>query len=279
VTRRILIAVFAFVALATNVSAGEKQFGYVYEPQTLAPGNVELELWTTPRLGKAGGVFSEFDLRSELEVGLVDNLQTSLYLNLKSTRAADARISRRSRGEFVTNSHGERTFSEFEFDTISNEWLYKLLDPVADPVGLAFYVEWETNGAEFEIEEKILVAKTWGGLTLAANLIFEQDWRTHASDEPNRALKFSFTAGVAYKIAKTPLGVGLEFRNENQLDYYRDYTHSVFSIGPNLHFATQRWWATLTVFPQIASATPTYKSYDYDAYEVLEVRLIVGVEF
>src|SRR4051812_41464649 len=90
-----IASALALLASARDPRAGEKQFGYVYEPATLGPGAVELEQWVTPRFGKAGGVFSEFDLRTELEVGIVDNLQTSLYLNLETVRAADARASHR----------------------------------------------------------------------------------------------------------------------------------------------------------------------------------------
>jgi hypothetical protein len=261
-----------------DTRAGEKQFGYVYEPLTLPPGQVELEQWVTPRLGKAGGVFSEIDLSTEIEVGVVDNLQTSLYLNTIATRAVDARASHRSRG-FVTDDAGNQKFSSFEFDNVANEWLFKVFDPVADPIGLALYVEPETNGQEFEIEEKIIVGKTWGGLSLDANLIFEQDWRDGSTGEPNRELHFNLTAGVAYRFPKTPFGIGLEFRDENTLAYYTKYTHSVISLGPNLHFVRDHFWATLTVLPQLVSPTPTYKSFDYDRYEVVEVRLIVGIEF
>jgi len=275
---RAVLVLTVLVAASAPALAGEKQFGYVYEPESLPPGAVELEQWVTPRLGKAAGVFSELDLRTEIEVGVIENLQTSLYLNLASTRAADARSGRRSQG-FITNDKGEQRFSDFEFDGISNEWIYKFSDPVADPIGFAAYVELETNGTEFEIEEKLLFAKTWGGLTVALNFIFEQDWRSRASREPNRALHFDASFGVAYKVPGTPIGFGLEVRDENQLDFYTKYNHAVFSIGPNFHIYTQRWWATLTVMPQITSPTPTYKSYDYDAYEVVAVRLIVGVEF
>ncbi len=265
------------LGLPSTAEAGEKLFGYSYEPLTMPEGAIELEEWVTPRLGKAGGVFSEFDLRSEIEVGVIDDLQTSLYLNLSSTRAANARSGRRSQG-FITNDAGDQQFSEFSFDSISNEWIYKFLDPVADPIGLAAYVELETNGSEFEIEEKLLLGKVWGQVSLAVNLIFEQDFRAH-ENEPNRAIHFNVTTGLEYRVAKTPLAFGIEFRDENQLDYYTKYTHSVVSLGPNLHWATPHWWATLTVFPQIASPTRTYKSFDYDAYEVIEVRLIIGIEF
>lgn len=272
--RRVLVVALALL-LAGTAHAGEKKFDYVYEPFTLAPGQIELEQWVNPKFGKAGGVYSQFDLRTEFEVGVIENLQTSLYLNLEATNAKDARAGKRAKG-FITDD-GESRFDTFEFDTISNEWLWKLLDPTADFVGLALYVEPEFNGHEFEIEEKILIGKVWGDLTAAMNFIFEQDWRSN-TDEANRELVFGFTAGVSYHIPDTPLAFGLEFRTEHQLDFYTKYTHAVFSLGPNIHFVRDRFWATLCVMPQLASPTRTYKSFDYDGYEVIEARLIIGIE-
>jgi hypothetical protein len=275
--RSLLAAGVVMLAVGGPTYAGERLFGYSYEPTTMPAGAIELEQSVTSRLGKAGGVFSEFDLRSEIEVGVLDYLQTSLYLNTEMTRAADARSGRHNAG-FITNDSGDQRFSDFSFDSISNEWVMKFLDTVADPIGFAVYVELETNGSEFEIEEKLLFGKVVGPFSIAVNLIFEQDFRAR-ENEPNRAIHFDFSAGVAYRVPETPLSIGLELRQENQLDFYTQYTHAVISIGPNIHWATEHWWATITVLPQVASPTPTYKSFDYDGYEVIEVRLIVGIEF
>ncbi|MBI3723391.1 hypothetical protein HY251_05480 [bacterium] len=270
----------SLVLAAAPAVAGEKKFTYVYEPQALAPGSVELEQWITPKLGKASGSYSQFDLRTEIEVGLLEDLQTSVYLNFRNTHAADVRVGERgsTNGDFITQDGKER-FDQFEFEGFSNEWLYKLSDPVADVVGVALYFEWTTNGKELELEEKLILAKTWGGLTLAANLIAEQEWRQTPTDEAPREARFGATVGASYRIPKTPFSLGLEFRTEHVLELFGDYKHSVFSLGPVAHVAFERWWATLTLLPQIASQTPSYKWFDYDGFEVFEARLIVGVEF
>ncbi len=275
--RKVAAAVaLILTTFAARADAGERQFGYTYEPRALAPGNVELEQWITPRLGKAGGVFARTDLRTELEVGVVEDLQTAIYLNLKNVRAAFARPARLGSAPFLEQG-GEQRFEHLEFEGISNEWLYKVSDPVADPVGFALYIEWGTNGQEFELEEKLIVAKTAGPFTLAANLFVEHEWRAKSDESPHEGT-FGATLGAAFKVPDTGLGLGLEYRTLHVLDRHRDYDHSAMSLGPVVHYASKRWWATLTFLPQLASQTPSYRSWDYDAFEVAEVRLIIGVE-
>jgi hypothetical protein len=106
---------------------------------------LEFEQWATLRAGKEDGVYSRWDLRSEFEYGLTDNLTSALYLNLKSLH-----IDRDSEQE-----------DEFEFEGISSEWKYKLLDPTADPVGLVAYGEVTTNFEELELEQKIILGKNF----------------------------------------------------------------------------------------------------------------------
>lgn len=268
------------ITLAAEARGGEKQFGYVYEPGTLPPGKVELEQWITAREGKAGGHYSRLDLRTELEVGVIESLQTSLYLNLQAIRAQDARSG--PRGSDLIEHDGKTSFSTFDFDSFSNEWIYKLADPVAEPVGIALYFEWGTDGKKLALEEKLIVASVWDGFTFAANYSVEQEWhsaRDPDEDEPARELELTGSLGVAYHFDKTPFTIGVEFRNVLLLEGMTDMTHSVFQLGPTVHFATGRWWATLSVMPQIGSVTPTYHHwFDYDEYEVCEARLVLGVD-
>jgi hypothetical protein len=49
--------------------------------------------------------------------------------------------------------------------------------------------------------------------------------------------------------------------------------------GPNLHYANQSWWATLTVLPQLTGWPENSGSRDLQHFEKLQVRLKVGVNF
>lgn len=271
---RPLLTLSALLLAASAATAGERRFTYTYEPQALPPGAIELEQWITSRIGKASGHFVAFDLRTEIEFGIIENLQTALYLNLEYEVVDDARTGPRSKVGPITDD-GETSFTEFEFEGVSNEWVYKVTDPVADAVGLALYVEWGTNGEEFELEERIILGKVLGPLTLALNLFFEQEWELDENEEEG---VFGAFLGISHQISDTGLAVGVELRTLHVLEDFDEYEHSIYSAGPVLHYTAGRWWAALTVLPQLGSSTPSHHQQDYEEFEAVEVRLLVGID-
>src|SRR5262245_32721798 len=67
-------------ALTATASANDRHFTYTYETAVLAPGAREVEIWSTPRIGRTD-YYTAFDERLELELGLTDRLLTAFYLN------------------------------------------------------------------------------------------------------------------------------------------------------------------------------------------------------
>lgn len=110
---------FLSVIVSSTVLADERHFTFTYESAVLPRSENEIELWITPRAGKRD-YFLGFDYRLEFEHGIADRLVTALYFNFSHQTAGAA--------------HDTSTNWSF-----SNEWKYKVLDPVADPVGLALY--------------------------------------------------------------------------------------------------------------------------------------------
>src|SRR5262245_34530149 len=70
----------SFAAALPAAYGNERHFTYTYESAVLPAQAKEIEVWTTPRLGR-DDYYARFDQRLEFEVGLTDRLQTSLYLN------------------------------------------------------------------------------------------------------------------------------------------------------------------------------------------------------
>src|SRR4029077_15822299 len=91
-------------------------------------GEKEIDPGVTWRTGRSR-FYSEFDYRTEFETGLTDHLLTALYLNWHQATLEDPAVP------------GQKVHDQ-GFDGVSSEWKYKLLDPVADPVGLALYQEY-----------------------------------------------------------------------------------------------------------------------------------------
>ena len=250
-----------------NARADERLFTYVQEAEVLPKGGLEFEQWLTHRRGKADGVFSRWDFREELEYGLTDRLSVAGYLNFKNTHSAG-----------VTGRTDE---SRFEFEGVSTELKYQLLNPNTKPVGVLLYGEATYNGDEFELEEKLVLQKNFGEKWVAAfNVTLEEEWAfTPAGTEEELALEL--TAGIAYKI-DLHWSIGLEGRNHRVFAPGLDFSHRVadaWFVGPNVHYARSKWWATLTVLPQVHGSPDTRDGLELEEHEKIEVRLIAGINF
>src|SRR5438477_13207286 len=61
-----------------------------------------------------------------------------------------------------------------------------------------------------------------------------------------------------------------------------DFSHRVadaWFVGPNVHYARGKWWATLTVLPQVHGSPDTRDGLELEEHEKIEVRLIAGINF
>jgi hypothetical protein len=249
-------ALLAGALSLTFARADERHFTYSYEADSILPkGGMEFEQWVTNRSGKEDGVYSRWDIRSELEYGITDRLTTALYLNFTSE---------------YEDLEGLESEHEFEFKGVSSEWKYQVLSPHRSPIGILLYGEVTYSGEEFELEEKIIFSKNFGDKWIAAvNVIFEQEWEFEA-EETEEEGAFELTGGIAYRV--TPqFSVGVEARNARAYPEFEEEESSAWFVGPNLHFATEKWWATLTVLPQVTDVL--------DEHERIETRLLVGISF
>ena len=244
--------------------ADERLFTYTYEADVLPKGGMEFEQWITHRHGKDDGTFSRWDLREELEYGLTPKLTTALYLNTTSTYSSNVK------------NHENR--NRFEFDGISSEWKYQLLNPNEKPVGLLLYGEGRYSGTEAELEEKIVLQHNFGSKwTLALNGTVEQEWKFE-DDSTQFEGAIELSGGLAYKI-NTHWSVGLEGRNHRVLADFQRQTADAWFMGPAIHYGRSAWWATLTVMPQITGHPETTSGLELDEHERIEARLIVGLNF
>lgn len=255
------LAVLAALAAATTAAASERRFASTYESLVLNPGHIEVEQWNTFRGGREE-LYLRFDERIEIEIGVFENLQMAWYLNATA----------------VTAAAGGALKKEFEFGGVSNEWKWKLLDPVADPVGLALYGEWTAAPSEAELEAKVIVDKRFGDLIVALNLVGEAEWELEEPDEVEQELVVELDAGLAYLI--TPqLGLGLELRNHNEF-VAEGLEHSAVFAGPTVSYAAEGWWTTLSVMPQVvdlaALGTPSLQ--DLHGHERISARLLLGFD-
>lgn len=250
---RLLLAFAAATLVPVVAQANERHFTYTYETAVLPPGARELEIWTTARLGRRQGYFTRFDQRVELEVGVTDRLLTAFYLNF----------------EAETVEVADQTFeTALSFGGVSSEWKLKLMDPVADAVGLGLYFEATASTNELELEGKVLIDKRIGDLLIAFNAVVEQEWEFESADETESALFLEANLGVAYFVMPG-LSLGLEIRDEQER-----FRRATFAAGPVIAFSRPDWWAAFTFTPQLASFGSGGTGLDLEEHERFDARLL-----
>jgi hypothetical protein len=261
------------LALSSEASASERRFTYTYGTDVLTPGQVEIEPWSTFRIGREG-FYLRMDHRLEFEVGLASWVQTALYLNLTST------------AQDVASPAGptERDI-ELEWGGVSWEWKFKLTDAVADPIGVGLYVEPGIAPDEGELEAKVLLDKRAGDVYFAYNLIGEYEAEFGTPNETEHEFALENVAGLAYFFTPN-VAAGLEVRNVSLFEAEEGFETSTFFAGPTVSFSQEKWWAALTVLPQLASikaeeeeeggAEEEESAQDLEHHERLSVRMLLG---
>jgi hypothetical protein len=274
--------------------ADEALFGYIYTTDSIPAGHWEYEQIHTVRHGKARGVYGAVDLRNEIEYGVTDRFSAAVYLNSSFLRTAHAYDA-----EDPSIDLADR--SDFGINGVSFEFKYRLLSPYLDPVGLSLYAEPEMgirdaktgeNVIERAIEFRVILQKNFldDTLVVASNLMLEPEWE-RAGEENLRELFAELTLGASYRFLPK-WWVGVELRNHREfpdMDFGKQ-EHSAFFLGPSVHYGVEKWWATVTVLPQVyghprALGTGSDGQEISDSFrhlaqhEKLEARLKIGINF
>jgi hypothetical protein len=267
---KLLIGLLAGSACLTT-NANERFFTYTYEPETLPQGAMEYEQWVTLRSGRNRTVgqdnFNKWELREELEYGVTDNYSVSLYLNESSESYRDP----------VTE---EDINSGLEFGGISIENRYMLWNPADHAVGLTLYLEPRFAGDEAELEQKIILGQRHGDWKWALNLTHATEWADNFH-ETEGEVEASF--GITRHL-NSNWSLGVEVRDHNELPEYEEWENTALYLGPVVTYQQEKWWATLTVMPQIfgvnfAENVDSNHALELEGHERLNVRLIVGFGF
>src|SRR3954447_8094843 len=173
------LCLFALTVLALQAFGGVRHFTYLYEAPTSPPGGFESENWVTWSRTTDPSSANEFAFRHELEFGLTDRLQASVYFADWSYSRADH------------ESHAA-------FDDVGLELIYNLTNPVLDPVGISVYQEYKGGNRLFEWESKLIVQKNLGPWILAYNATLEAVWTGEGLQEHEG--EFQQALGASYEI-------------------------------------------------------------------------------
>jgi len=284
IRNKMLMAALTAGLSLIQANADENLFGYSYTADVLPKGKWEVEQWITSRIGKESGAFAGNDFRTEIEHGFTDRLQGSLYLNYNYFYVKNA----------VATSGPLEDRNRFGVSGVSSEWKYQLLSPYKDSFGFTLYLEpgygtiEGSDGSrhqEIELEGKLILEKHWfeDAVVGTFNYTLEPEWEKADGDSGFSVhLKMEWSTGLAYRIAPRWYA-GLEGRVQTEFedgDLNKSQFVAAFA-GPALHYGTDRWWATLTVLPQVWGWPDSQGTggLTLDDHERLEVRLKLGYNF
>jgi hypothetical protein len=269
---KVVVAIGAACLMcAFDAQADNRRFTYTYEPELLPKGGLEFEQWVTLGTQRtAGGEVQQenynlWEIREELEYGVTDNYSVSLYLNFSAESYRD-----HSKDPIVNTS-------DFNFDGVSIENRYMVWDPAKKPVGLTLYLEPRFAGDEAELEQKIILGQRYGDWKWAFNLVHATEWSDNWHQTEG---ELEADIGVARDLSNK-WSLGLELRNHNELPDYRIWENTALFLGPVVSYRQERWWAALSVMPQIWGKNfdgnpDNNTTFELEGHEHLNVRLLIS---
>lgn len=292
-----VLAVAAAVAVfhGLDARADENFFGYSYGTETLPKGHWELYTWNTWRHDKGGGDYDALDLKQEIEYGFTDRFQASLYLNETYHRIKDSAPFEEDEETGERESEfGNR--DEFNFQGVQTSFKYAFLSPYKDPIGFALYLEpgysrvHKVSGEhqdEWELENKLLLQKNFLDDQLIAVFNATQEFelkKPRGDHDTESELALEFTGGLIYRLASNWYA-GVEARYHSEYPNFDDEwtrEHWATFVGPVVHYATERWWMTVTALPQVYGKPQDEersRQLHLDEHERFELRVKTGINF
>lgn len=186
----------ALMATAAPASATPHPLPFTYPYETLPGGALELEQYVDmvpmrvvreTDTGSDAVTSVRYNLETEAEYGLTDHIEAAWYFVFRQGASADTPAMR--------------------FMGVKQRVRFRFADTGELPVDLGLYLEVAEFHNEFEFEEKLILARRFGRLSLHANLWVEQEY--YFQDEAWRYL-YNPTAGVAYQVVPS-FFFGLEY--------------------------------------------------------------------
>lgn len=265
---RLTPACLLTVLFALPAAANERHFTFSHESATLPAGAVEIEPWTTLRMGR-DAYFLGIDHRLEFELGITDRLMGALYLNFGSETARD----------------GAQLASSFQSKGASAELKFKLTDANADAIGSALYLEVTAAPTEMEVEGKLLLDKRLGSVHLVGNVIYEHGWEHvgYWNDEHKLGLSLGGTYFVTdhFTLGAEAFGQGIiEAPDEHGRP---ELEHGAVFLGPVVGLSAANWWLTTSVTPQIVgfgeALSATGAARDLEDFHAVQARMLLGMHY
>jgi hypothetical protein len=256
----------AALLLSTVAAANPRPLPYSYTYPTLPEGKLEVEQHVdmvpvlVPRELEDGTQEAVFGVRSllqtELEVGVTDRLELGWY--------------------FVFQQAATGATPFLRFRGVKQRVRYRLAEEGEWPVDVGLYLELAEYHDEFELEEKVLLSRRFGRLTVVANLWVEQEWYFQTRE---LKLLFNPTLGATYEVSPR-VSVGLEYWSRGRFGAGAlslsedDPVTPRHYAGPTLMVQSGELWLSLGVYGRLDGllSAPALN----DGFGKLWVRAVLG---
>lgn len=309
--RNILLAAACGTALPSAAHADESLWLYTKGAETLPKGETEVKVGVISRRGKADSDYAFNDARIEVEHGITDRLQVygelAIFNHDYSTTNPDLQ-------PFYDTQGGDGgRFRKTQIGGIEAGVKYNILSPYKDPIGLAVTVGWDhrfkyrLDGAKIDqdaVELQLHFQKNFLNNQLVLAFSPKIEWEHRVSPGViEKEIALDIAAGVSYRVAPKWY-VGAEFRHQSDYlspldtttsppEHDPNLSPSKFPfkfgsqyqngnyVGPTVHYADKKWWATAGVLWQVAGGGKfafNRNGLNVDEHEKVHIALTLGLE-
>lgn len=283
------------LALPSAAHADENLFGYNTGAETLPKDSAEIYVFNTLRTNKGQGHYTALDTEIEGEYGVTDRITLS---------AAASFLTIDTNGLVIDGYLPGPIKKGPRFNGVEVKAKFNVLSPALDNFGLAIITSAEIKTLDphsgqdkTEYEGRVVIAAQkyfmqgqliWvGNLGLKAahetrkpiaNLPVGFDWPT----TPEMEIELTAGTGLSYRVAPNWfIGAETQYSSEYETEVGQE-RWSLFA-GPTIHYGGEKFWATLTWFPQIKGGGERYPGQTGSLHLIektkTEVRLKLGLNF
>ena len=309
----VLVTSLSAIALPSAAHADESLWLYTKGAETLPKGQTEIVASVISRRGKADSDYVFNDVRLEVEHGFTDRLtgyaELVVFNHDYSTTNPDLRPL------YDTQGGAGGRFKKTSIGGIDVGLKYNILSPYKDQIGFAVSVEYDhrfkyrIDGASInqnEVDLTLHFQKNFLNNQLVFAFSPKIEWEHRTSPGViEKEIALDISAGVSYRVAPK-WSLGAEFRHQSDYlspfitdtsspDYGFDpnlspskfpfqfgsqYQHGNY-IGPVVHYASQKWWATAGVLWQFSGGGKfaiNSNGLNVDEHEKVHAGLTIGLE-
>lgn len=289
--------------------ADESLWLYTKGAETLPKGKTEIKASVISRRGKADSDYVFNDIRLEVEHGITDRLtgfaELVVFNHDYSTTNPDLQPF------YDTQGGAGGRFKKTSIGGFDVGLKYNVLSPYKDPIGFAVTAEFDhrskyrLDGAPINQNEVVVTLHFQKNLfndRLFLAFSPKMEWEYRKSPGViEKEIALDITAGASYRVAPKWY-VGAEFRHQSDYLSPLDTTTGQYDpnlrpssfpfsfgsqyqngnyIGPTVHYANQKWWATAGALWQFSGGGKfafNRNGLNVDEHEKVHIGLIIGLE-